>query len=111
MPQRPISEPRRLVGGYVVGIIVGVLIHNLADIFDAHYLFDRAMTVFAGGLAVCLAVFLMTLTDTEHAPATSIALGLVINQWTFKTIGLILVGIVIISAIQRLLKPRMMDLI
>ncbi|MGB2631009.1 MAG: HPP family protein [Candidatus Omnitrophota bacterium] len=111
MPQREISSPRRLIGGYLVGIVVGCLIHFLADIYNANYMLDRIMTVIAGGTAVCLAVFLMTITDTEHAPATSIALGLVINVWDLRTVLLIVAGISLISAIQRVFRPRMMDLI
>ena len=98
------------MGGYIIGILVGILVHNLAVVFNNYYILDRIVTVIAGGLAVALAMFLMTITDTEHAPATSIAVGLVVNEWDFGTVALILVGIIIISAIQKALKPRMIDL-
>ncbi|MFQ5952027.1 MAG: HPP family protein [Candidatus Omnitrophota bacterium] len=111
VPHLRISGPKNLIGGYVVGVIVGVLIHNLAEIFNSIYLLDRIMTVIAGGAAVVLAVFFMTITDTEHAPATSIALGLVINEWTYHTVILILLGIIIISTVQRFLRPQMIDLL
>ena len=111
VPQMEYSNPRHLIGGYIIGIIVGVLVHYLANVYDEHYMLDTIMTIFAGAIAVGLAMFLMTITDTEHAPATSIALGLVVNQWTPATFVLILLAIVIISVVQRILKPRMMDLI
>jgi hypothetical protein len=56
-------------------------------------------------------MFMMTITNTEHAPATGIALGFVINEWTFKTVVLVLVGIIIISTIQRCCRNWMINLI
>ncbi|MGD2278894.1 MAG: HPP family protein [Candidatus Omnitrophota bacterium] len=110
VPHMQYSSPRNLVGGYVIGVIVGCTIHFVSGISDVYFI-DKTLTVIAGGIAVAIAVFLMTITDTEHAPATSIALGFVINDWDIKTVVLVLAGIVIISAVQRALRPRMIDLL
>jgi len=111
MPHRGDSSPRYLIGSYFIGIIVGCLIHCATVLPIDHYLTQKILHVIAGGTAVALAMFLMTITNTEHAPATSIALGLVINDWTFQTVALVMLGIVLISGIQRVLKPWMMDLL
>ena len=109
-PHQKISSPRHLIGGYIIGIIVGVAIHYIfIDPIDQESSY-RFIYVLAGGLAVCLTMFLMTITMTEHAPSTSIALGLVINDWEMNTVVYILIGIVVISLIQKALKPLMMDL-
>jgi CBS-domain-containing membrane protein len=111
MPNHEISSPRCLIGGYCIGIAVGCLMHFVTFFHLEHYLADKLLHILGGGIAVCLAIFLMTITDTEHAPATGIALGFVINDWTFKIVILVLVGILVISGIQRLLKKRMINLI
>ncbi|MFH1552229.1 MAG: HPP family protein [Candidatus Omnitrophota bacterium] len=111
MPYKRISRPRCLIGGYIIGIIVGCLLHPITDIPMSHEFGLKMMHVMAGAAAVGLAMFLMSITNTEHAPATSIALGLVLNEWTFHTVVLILAGINVILVIQRAMKPWMIDLI
>ena len=111
IPHIKFSGPKHLIGGYIIGIAVGCLMHFLTDIPIDDYLMHKIGIIVAGSAAVAVAMFLMTITDTEHAPAASIALGFVINEWTFKTVILILIGVIIISIIQRILKRWMIDLI
>ncbi len=111
MPHKESSRPRYLIGGYFIGVIVGCLIHCATILPIDHYLTQKVLHIIAGGTAVALAMFLMTVTNTEHAPATSIALGLVINDWTFQTVVFIMLGIIAISVIQKLLKGWMIDLL
>ena len=92
-------------------MVVGVSIHSVQFLPVEQHLTLKVIYILAGGVAVALAMFLMTVTNTEHAPATSIALGFVINDWTPSTIILILVGITLISLIQKILKPHMIDLL
>ncbi|MFH1878897.1 MAG: HPP family protein [Candidatus Omnitrophota bacterium] len=110
-PHYKTAGPRYLIGGYIIGITVGVAIHNLTEIPLETYLHLKLLHVACGGLAVFLAMFLMAVTNTEHAPATGIALGLVINDWTLFTIVRIILAIIIISGIQRLFRRWMIDLI
>jgi hypothetical protein len=56
-------------------------------------------------------MFVMTAFDAEHPPAAGIALGFVLNEWTFMMVVLVLAGIIVISAVQRILKPRMINLL
>ena len=111
MPNQPISRPRCLVGGYAIGLIVGVMMSRLTTFPAEVYILQKEIEITGGAIAVALAMFLMAITNTEHAPATGVALGLVINEWDLLTLGQIMSGIIIISMIQRLLRPWMMDLI
>ena len=111
VPHMKISSPRYLIGGYIIGVLVGCLMHYLTVLPIDHYLIQKILHVAAAGLAVSLAMLLMTITDTEHAPAAGIAVGLVINDWTITTIILVLVGISIISLMQRLLRRWMINLL
>ena len=70
----------------------------------------QAQIVF-GALATGMAMFLMVVTDTEHPPAASLALGFVLNEWDALTVLAVLSGIVALTSIKEVLKPRLMDLL
>lgn len=110
-PHKSISRPRYFIGGYIVGILVGAIVHLVINLPIEHGLAQKMLYILSGSVAVSLAMFLMAITDTEHPPAASIALGLVINDWTFHTLVLIMAGIIVISTIQKILKGWMIDLI
>ena len=112
VPRSPHSDPRHMVGGYLVGIFAGSImgtLHLALDISDpsvAH----ASMIVF-GALATALAMFVMVVTKTEHPPAAALALGLVLNEWNFLTLLVILAGIISLSILKRLVLPVLMDLL
>ena len=113
MPTKYSSEPRRLIGGYIVGVLIGCSFYFLsistefASLFGNHQL---SLTIFAS-LAVGIAMFIMAVTNSEHAPAAGIALGLVLNEWDYVTIIFILGAILWMAGVRKLLKPLLMDLI
>jgi CBS-domain-containing membrane protein len=111
LPHSKTSGPRYLIGGYVIGILVGCLIHYVTALPVGYYPAQRVLYTIAGGAAVALSMFVMTAFDAEHPPAAGIALGFVLNEWTFMTVVLVLAGIIVISAVQRILKPRMINLL
>ncbi len=111
MPRQERSRPRYLIGGYVTAIVVGLLVNIATEVPIEHYLAQKSLNVLFGGIAVAGAMFLMAILNTEHAPATSVALGLVINVWTFPMIFKLILGIAIISMVQRILKPWLIDLL
>ena len=71
---------------------------------------DAPHVVF-GAMSVGLAIFLMVITDTEHPPAAGLALGLILNEWSFLTIVVVLVGIISLSVIKFILKPVLKNLL
>jgi len=78
VPRSLLSGHRHMIGGYLVGIIAGVL---------------------------------MVVTRTEHPPAAALALGLVLNEWTFVTLLVVLAGVIVLSVVKRLILPMLLDLI
>jgi len=68
-------------------------------------------TALIAALAVSLSIFVMVITDTEHAPAAGLSLGFVLNPWNSITIVLILFSISFMATSKRLLKKWMTDLI
>ncbi len=112
MPHMYSSYPRRLIGGYIIGIVVGIIFYFISTSDPAKILFLNQNTslIFFGALAVGVSILLMTITNTEHAPAAGISLGLVINQWTNITILFILGAILWMAVVRKILKPYLIDL-
>jgi len=112
MPHSITAQPRRLIGGHLVGLVCGSL---------CHYLFlsgpiGRLCTgwvfaiYFISALSVGLAIFLMTITNTEHPPAAGTALGIVAHEWSNQVIILVLLCAVCLALVRRLLRGRLRDL-
>ena len=113
MPAHDVSKPRFLIGGYLVGTSVGCFCHllSLSPWMASMFVSPRISSIVFGALSVGLAIFLMVITDTEHPPAASVALGLVLNKWNYLTIVSILCGIILLSTLKWLLKPVLRNLL
>ena len=117
MPHSAASNPRRVVGGHVVGVIVGwcstlVLALLGEDIASQSRI---ALNIIAAA-SVGVSIFIMVVTDTNHPPAAGTALGLTIGEGslgegTFLTILFILAGTVILSTVHRILRPKLINLL
>jgi len=112
VPRSLHSDPRHLIGGYLVGIFAGGLmgILNAAMHFPSPETAHAVMIIF-GALATGLAMFIMVITKTEHPPAAALALGLVLNEWDLLTLAVVVAGVVALSIIKRLVLPLLMDLL
>ena len=112
MPHTHRSEPRYLIGGYLVGAVAGCSLSLIADWLNIYASFDpRVVDVCFAALALGISFFLMVITDTEHPPAAALALGFVLNEWDLFALFVVMSGICLISAIRQLMKPRLMDLL
>ena len=112
MPKTYSSDPRRLIGGYLVGISVGVVLYFVSKAEFSKDLFssDTTPLIVFGAISVGIAIFIMAITNTEHAPAAGIALGLVINEWTNTTLIFILVAIIWMTVVRKILGPYLINL-
>jgi CBS-domain-containing membrane protein len=112
MPRAYASGPRPLFGGYLIGICVGCLFSFLSTFIFKIPIIITQITAYIifGALAVGIAIFLMTITNTEHAPAAGMALGLVINEWDFLTIAFIVAAVLFMAGLRTFLSPLMIDL-
>ena len=113
MPKQYSSDSRRLFGGYIVGLVVGFIFYiftTLDFVINVIGNHTTSLIVF-GSLAVGFSIFIMAVTNTEHAPAAGIALGLVINRWDYLTIIFIVIAIIWLASVRLILKNYLMDLI
>jgi CBS-domain-containing membrane protein len=111
VPRSLHSDPRHLIGGYVVGLVSGVAMSLLASIVATSGTWDHAVMITFGALAISVAMFGMVVTRSEHPPAAALALGLVLNEWNFATLFVILSGVILLSVIKRIVLPMLMDLV
>jgi len=113
MPHKKASGARYLVGGYAIGILFGVLCGQLCglEVWTRVAVISQQPTAFFGGMAVGLAILAMVLTDLEHPPAAGVALGLVLNNCDWHTVGIVFAGIVLLATAKELLKRYMIDLL
>ena len=110
-PSREYANARHMIGGYVIGVAIGCLVHMLIFVPAESYIILKGIHIFAAALAVMISMFIMTITNMEHPPAASIALGFVVNDWTYKTVIFVLIGITIITLIKYAFRNHMTDLV
>lgn len=111
VPRSLLSGHRHMIGGYVVGLVTGVIMASLNNWIDPPGDWGHAVMVLFGALAISTAMFLMVTTRTEHPPAASLALGLVLNEWSVVTLLVILAGVILLSVVKRLVLPVLLDLV
>ena len=112
VPRSLHSDPRHLIGGYLVGIAAGVLMSGINGLLHiSSPAVDHAVMIVLGALAISLAMFAMVMTKTEHPPAAALALGLVLNEWSVMTLFVIIAGITALSLIKRVVMPILLDLV
>ena len=113
MPNSRTAGPRRLIGGHVVGIICGIacyylfnggLFNDVAEKYDIVIWFSYA-------LSVVLSLFFMAITDTEHPPAASTALGIAAFGVSWETILFVISFAVFLSMARWVLRRWLIDLI
>ena len=107
LPDSPVAKAQRMIGSYVIGILVGVFFYWISN--DT-YAWTHWMTVIThkeicSGLAVGLTMLIMFLLDLEHPPAAGLSLGIVIDEWNWWVLIVVLLSIVIIALLRVLMRP------
>ena len=113
MPRSITAQPRKLVGGHVVGILSGTLCYYafLAGPLGKFINGVEFAVIFIYALAVGLAIFLMVITNTEHPPAAATTLGVVAHAWSYQIVVFILLCAIGLALVRRLLGSRLRDLV
>jgi CBS-domain-containing membrane protein len=112
MPRSLHSDPRYLVGGYVIGMLSGSAMSLIdSQIVLSSAVLSHAVMIICGALAISFTMFMMVVTRTEHPPAAALALGLVLNEWNLLTLLVVLLGVIGLSLVKQLVLPMLMDLV
>ena len=112
MPHSVTAQPRKLIGGHVVGLICGSLCYYvfLAGPFGKVLTNWEFTLWFVSALSIGLSIFLMTITNTEHPPAASTALGVVVHAWSYQIAIFVLLCAICLAIVRRLLRRYLRDL-
>jgi CBS-domain-containing membrane protein len=80
MPNTKRAKAFYILGGYAVGTLVGVVANTVL-------LMELGVPInILGALTVGISMFIMVITNTEHPPASALALAIAINGYTSKSI-------------------------
>lgn len=112
VPHSVASTPRRVVGGHVVSLTVGIALWGVLHLVtgDANAASNTQIDIF-GAAAVGLAVLAMATTNTEHPPAAGTALGIIVEGMSFTFIAFILSAAIILSLVRAVLRDRLQNLL
>jgi len=113
MPRSITAQPRKLIGGHVVGILSGTLCYYAFITGPLGKLITswEFTTLFVYALAVGLSIFLMVITNTEHPPAAGTALGIVAHAWSYQIVVFVLLCAIGLALVRGLLGSRLRDLV
>ena len=114
MPKYTTANPRNVIGGHLIGILVGIFsifISSLNFRTGENFFSSEMINIIIPAFSVGLSIFLMVITNTEHPPAAGTALGLTVQGCTYSTILVILITTIVLTLVRYLLKPWLKDLI
>jgi len=108
------AQNKRMIGGYVVSAVVGLLFTYLAitlfgGLDGLDDLFPYAHDLYAA-LAMGLAMLIMVLLNVDHPPAVGFTLALIAKGWTVKPLMAIIFMLLVTTLLKNLLKPFLVDL-
>lgn len=99
LPNNRSNTPRNIIGGHTLAMGIGVACSYIP------------IGVAAGGVAVGVAILIMTITDTEHPPAASTALGIAVEKFNTELLVFVIVATTLLVLFQRMLKKYLIDLV
>lgn len=111
-PHSNAARPRNALGGHLIALMVGTVLGALVGS-------ETVRQFLTGGelhlgieaaLAVGLSMFLMAVTNTEHAPAAGTAMAVSAHSFTWKLALFFMISVLLLVAIHQLLRTRMRDL-
>jgi len=98
VPHSIASSPKRVIGGHVGSVLVGLALRG-------------GLRLVTGAAVVGLSVLVMATTNTEHAPAAGTAFGIIVVGLSFTFTAFILSAAVILSIVRYVLLDRLQYLL
>jgi hypothetical protein len=104
----------RMIWGYVLGIIVGVLVSIAVHYVDGCHAEICTLTstyAVGAGVAALLLMLLMNMFDCQHPPAIGIAIGVILRGWTWYGLLIVMVFVLWIALLRKVLRPYLINLL
>lgn len=107
MPNQITARPRNIIGGYTVGFLCGFVCSLLpiADVMSESLGHSLLYAV-----AVGLSIFIMVVSDTEHPPASGVALGVAINGFSLDVTISIVISVAVLTVTHHFFRNYLRDL-
>lgn len=116
IPHSHVGSPRRIIGGYFIGILVGVLLHALYlylmgdHLSDSDWLRHMHTAWMAGGITVGVSMILMVLLDMEHPPAAGVSLVMALEVRHETTLLVIFMLALLLAGIRWVFRRQLINL-
>ena len=104
MPGNLTANPRRIIGGHIVGLISGSIVTLIP-----HTAVPTSIIIYA--LAVGISMLSMVALDVEHPPASGTGLGVAISGYSTSVSIAVIVSSIMLSLAHYVLKRRLKDLV
>ncbi len=104
LPKSITAAPRNVIGGNLVGLLTGSICSLIPQPI-------YVVTMVAYALAVGLSIFIMVVTDTEHPPASGLALGVAITGFSWSVGIAVISAVILLSLIHYFCKSMIKDLV
>lgn len=116
IPQSVSARSSRIVGGYAIAIIVGLLIHyalmGFFSLLTTHFVMsDPRIFWMTASVSVGISMILMVLFDCQHPPAAGIALVLVLDIHGFGMLFIIMFAALALSLIKLIFNDKLINLV
>ena len=110
-PRSVTAHPRHSIGGHAVAVVAASLVYFFFEYLVGAQFANGFSLLFGfyAALAVGLAMLLMALTDTEHAPAAGTALAVVAHGVDWQLVVFLTTMVLLLAAVHGLLKDRLHD--
>ena len=102
-PRSITAEPRRVIGGHLIGIASGSLFSFIPQL-------PPIPSAIIYSIAIGISIFLMVATNTEHPPASGTALGIAMNGFTINVTLAVIASAIVLSVAHYFLKRFLKDL-
>lgn len=104
MPKSVMARPQNVIGGNLVGLASGSLCALIPK-----PVYEVSLLVYA--VAVGISIFIMVVIDTEHPPASGLALGMAISGFSWSVGIVVVTTIVVLSLVHHFFKSMIHDLV
>ncbi len=98
LPHSVTAAPKSVIGGHIISMFIGMGCYYLPH------------DILAGCVAVALCILIMTITDTEHPPAASTALGIAVEGFNSELITFIVIASILLALFQHLIFKHLRNL-
>lgn len=112
LPESPAAAVHRIFGGYMIGLLIGLLWHAALVALEKHASLPAPLPVdICGALAVGMTMILMGIFGLLHPPSVGLSLAIVIGPWSHWTIIVVVVAVLILCLIKYLLRNWFINLL